>query len=897
SQAGELHTLSELGITSINLTSTTSNTVSNGNIQIAAGTFTKTNGTTGESGTLSLTEDTGNAGNLNFSQNPFYSEFSDHLTLPDTAWALPNMQGSGMVRDLREASTLSANLTSTLQTMSSNYETRDEMMAQIDSLLVEWANTSTMKSGQMVAQELGGDAAYLETGDQGLYHKYLWATQHNDFSIMSADERVAAEVVAAKVERLGTIIGLLERFNGTIFSNTISNLESTYNAGNNVQINTLKVLEGKSNTSNWFYSDPLEVSLSSSQVSLLEQSYDSLKKLVYASLVPQTRLSNYIDALNFTMNENGINVDDTAMMQIITNQISTDPTNAFRDIIEIRKYAGNELGILGWSSDNALSKILAESDGVYDATNVFAEYGMIIADGSYIGNDSNSIIWGKGRDDTINAEDGIDIIYGNEGNDVLLGGGGNDTYVFNRGDGHDTISDYNQYYSNAGNDTIQFGAGITKENLIVRSNGNDLIIALKEAGKVFEELSDTITISNWYYAINRIENITFINGTILNTTEAILALEATDGNDIISGTERTEMLMGGKGDDFLQGGIGNDTYVFNRGDGHDTISDYKNIYYSDIDNDTIQFGAGVTKEDVIVRSNGNDLIIALKEEGKSFDELSDTITISNWCYANYRVENITFVNGTILNTTEAILALEATDGNDIIIGTDQSDTLYGAAGDDTINGGSGNDTYVFNRGDGHDTISDYSQNNSNDGGNDTIQFGAGITKENLIVRSNGNDLIIALKEEGKTFDELRDTISVMNWCIMGTRIENLALADGTVLNTTDAILALEATDGNDIIIGTEQSDVLAGGKGDDILQGDRGNDTYVFNRDDGHDIIYDYYRNNTWHISYDGGNDTIQFGAGITKEDVIVRSNGNDLIIALKEEGKTFDELRDTITV
>jgi hypothetical protein len=56
-----------------------------GNVQIAAGTYTKTNGDTGASGTLNLTEDTGNAGNLNFSQNPFYSEFTNHLTLTDTA--------------------------------------------------------------------------------------------------------------------------------------------------------------------------------------------------------------------------------------------------------------------------------------------------------------------------------------------------------------------------------------------------------------------------------------------------------------------------------------------------------------------------------------------------------------------------------------------------------------------------------------------------------------------------------------------------------------------------------------------------------------------------------------------------------------------------------------------
>ena len=68
-----------------------------GGVQIAKGTFTKTNGTTGDSRTLNLTEDTGNAGNLNFSQNPFYSEFTNHLTLIDTALVLPDMQGSGMV--------------------------------------------------------------------------------------------------------------------------------------------------------------------------------------------------------------------------------------------------------------------------------------------------------------------------------------------------------------------------------------------------------------------------------------------------------------------------------------------------------------------------------------------------------------------------------------------------------------------------------------------------------------------------------------------------------------------------------------------------------------------------------------------------------------------------------
>jgi hypothetical protein len=67
------------------------------NVQIAKGTFTKTNGTTGDSGTLGLIDETGAAGNLNFAQNPFYREYTDKLTLTQEALALPDMQGSGLV--------------------------------------------------------------------------------------------------------------------------------------------------------------------------------------------------------------------------------------------------------------------------------------------------------------------------------------------------------------------------------------------------------------------------------------------------------------------------------------------------------------------------------------------------------------------------------------------------------------------------------------------------------------------------------------------------------------------------------------------------------------------------------------------------------------------------------
>ena len=57
SQAGELQTLSQAGIASIGVTGTATNTnLGNGNTQVASGSFTRSDGSTGQSGTAELTQ-------------------------------------------------------------------------------------------------------------------------------------------------------------------------------------------------------------------------------------------------------------------------------------------------------------------------------------------------------------------------------------------------------------------------------------------------------------------------------------------------------------------------------------------------------------------------------------------------------------------------------------------------------------------------------------------------------------------------------------------------------------------------------------------------------------------------------------------------------------------------
>ena len=84
-----------------------------------------------------------------------------------------------------------------------------------------------------------------------------------------------------------------------------------------------------------------------------------------------------------------------------------------------------------------------------------------------LGNDSisagsgNDELYGEAGNDKLYGGEGNDILVGGEGNDYLEGGRGNDVYIYNAGDGVDTI--FNNDYSSTEswkNDKIVFGEGI-----------------------------------------------------------------------------------------------------------------------------------------------------------------------------------------------------------------------------------------------------------------------------------------------------------------------------------------------------------------------------------------------------------------------------------------------------
>ena len=532
-------------------------------------------------------------------------------------------------------------------------------------------------------------------------------------------------------------------------------------------------------------------------------------------------------------------------------------------------------------------------------------------DDTIYGGNGNDTINGDEGNDTLYGDNGDDALYGGAGNDTLDGGNGNDVYIFNIGDGNDTITD------NAGTDTIKFGEGISKEDLIIKkSSSNAIKICFKNNS------TDNITLSNL-----NIENFEFANGdkltfndikelplyssdenetiygyndkaNIINALDGDDTIYGGNGNDTINGDDGNDILYGDNGDDTLYGGsgndsiygdygndtitggmgndnlqgdYGNDTYIFNKGDGVDTIVDWHG-------NDTIKFN-DFNQEDIELKRELTSLVITSKIS-------DDKIVIQNFFDTNANtsnpIEKIIFKDSSEWNLNEilanaTIKATEGNDkfyltpnddefdalggddtiyagnGNDNVNGNDGNDTLYADNGNDTLSGGTGNDklyggygndTYIYNLGDGDDTIEDV-------GGSETIKFGEGISKDDLMVQKvNNSSLKISFKNSSGSL-MLNYAISNNNYAI-----ENFEFANGDKLTFNDIkALSLIGSDENDTITGyNDMGGVIIGAKGNDSLNGGNKDEVYRYNLGDGDDTITER-----------GGNNIIEFGEGISK--------------------------------
>jgi len=310
------------------------------------------------------------------------------------------------------------------------------------------------------------------------------------------------------------------------------------------------------------------------------------------------------------------------------------------------------------------------------------------------------------------------------------------------------------------------------------------------------------------------------NGELLSVGDLYTLIDGDAGNDILEGNAGNDTLIGGEGKDYLRGDEGDDTYIFNKGDGEDVIVDYRGI-------DTIQFGEGISPDDIVAKVVQDSNYVNLELSIKGTD---DKITVRQHFGCNYnsyqetpdyQIEKVVFADGTTwdsktihdkahdMSGTEdddtlyvndkAATTFRGLGGNDTIVGSIANDLLYGDDGDDTMYGYEGDDILIG--GTGNDNL-------SGDEGDDQLDGDSG---DDVLYGGYGND-------------------------------------------------TLRGGSGDDRVFGDSGNDVLYGGTGNDHLEGGEGNDTYIFNRGDGADVIVDH-----------DGIDSIRFGEGISPDDIAVR--------------------------
>jgi len=342
---GELISLADAGIVSLNLAHTIKNQVlANGNQLTREGSFTRADGTTGGMGEFRLAIDT------------FDTQFAEEVEVPEPLKTLPNMQGAGNVRELHQAAAQSGSVAGVLAQFQSA-TTRAEQRALLDQLITAWADTSGM------AKSLEERAA----GKYRIQYDAFGNDRRSSNIDTAAFEAVSSGGVGGGVELLTDAgapylseryrnliadwtrkLHILEAFNGQYFFNLPEQKSQTDGANWGLSISAGSGGGSGSGAVAIEALPILHVNFSQAQLDLLQQAYDGLKESVYASLVLQTRLKPYLDQIELVIDEQGLRLDATQLNQMLADRRAADPENYLADLLDLDRYAGGFLSGTNW---------------------------------------------------------------------------------------------------------------------------------------------------------------------------------------------------------------------------------------------------------------------------------------------------------------------------------------------------------------------------------------------------------------------------------------------------------------------------------------------------------------------------------------------------------------------
>ena len=322
------------------------------------------------------------------------------------------------------------------------------------------------------------------------------------------------------------------------------------------------------------------------------------------------------------------------------------------------------------------------------------------------GGEGSDTLQGWAGDDTLNGGAGNDRLYGGSGADHLNGGEGVDTtdYTFsgaavtvslaiNTGSGGDAQGDILTGIENltgsafddilTGDNNVNRLVGGEGADSIYGGGGNDIILT----GGGYDYVDggsgvDTVSYENSWDRV--VVSLTTGSGQYGEASRDVLVnvenLVGSNFDDTLTGSAVVNRLNGGAGNDTLDGAGGNDILVGGTGA------------------DTLIGGAGdqdaASYQDALLG-----VIVNLALGGTGGEAAGDTYNGVEYVYGSTFNDQIT--------GDGAINRLTGGAGNDVLDGAAGNDYILGDAGNDTLIGGLGADVFVFEKGFGNDTISDF----------------------------------------------------------------------------------------------------------------------------------------------------------------------------------------------
>jgi Ca2+-binding RTX toxin-like protein len=661
---GELFSLQDLNITEFNLAKLADKQNINGSTT---------------SGKIAFTQDnqTKYAYNVDLQAQAYLREFADKIDSEENLY-IPEIAGSVAVRDLNEAIYLDENLKNAVLDLLNNQQNLPQFAQSITNILHLWANTAN------------------------------WQSSTEDFQYYT-------KINGAKVD-INDIAKINEIFYASNYGEKFTYSKSVYLNG---KYQTVEDYGYKS--AHGFTVKSHEVEAYNdyrNQYQEMLKAYETIHDNLVQGLICESYLTPYFAKIDFSFENESYQFDYSYLKFFIQN--NDIPLN---DLFLLHKF-GNlpelQADILLKIVDNINELKIEDLQNLLTFNTKGRENNYLL---NINGDNNNDILLGNNENNKLYGKAGDDIFVGGKGDDLFEGNQGNDIYIFQKGDGQDTISMHCNMLEST--DTIKL-ADINIDDITFEQQSSNLILHYSA--------TNNITINNFfgYYADYRNINVDIANQNyaildLINSKTLHLQNHNSYTTNLVNNfiLEKATKIVANKNDniiqsstenDFMQGMQGNDTYIFGNHFGFDTVYDYYG-------NNTLVF-ANLKPSDIKLTFSDNSKHAKLIVD--DFNQI--TIDSFKWDVSHYQFD-LQFANETLqitdldvygTNNSDNVTLGEykssgkqifttvyyALDGDDIVTGSSGADQICGGKGSDYLKGGKGDDVYIFAKGDGSDKILD-----------------------------------------------------------------------------------------------------------------------------------------------------------------------------------------------